>query len=450
MKKLSIKLRVTLWYSLLMLLLAGLVLSFMGFVSEYIAENSAKDDLIRIVEENIKEVEYEDGEIEIDDDFVFFKNGVSSIVYSSKGKLIDGHLPKGFQAEEPLQDNNLHVVSTGGQKFYCYDRWISIEEEGLWLRGVIAVDENAGIIGNILRAAFVLLPFIVLIAALVGYQIARISFRPIDRIIHAANEISEGSDLTKRIGLDGGRDEIHRLADTFDLMFRRLEISFEQEKQFTSDVSHELRTPISVILSQCEYSLEHASTEGEYREAMETVKRQAVRMSQLVSLLLTFTRLEQGMERADFEDTDLGELVGMICEDQAGSGTKGIRLSMELEPDIHARVDRTLITRLVSNLLSNAYQYGREGGSIRVVLCRERNEIKLSVSDDGIGIDAEELERIWSRFYQVNPARTAEESGSMGLGLTMVKQIAKLHTGEVRVESILGKGSTFTVTFPIK
>ena len=449
MKKLSIKLRVTLWYSLLMLLLAGLVLGFMGVVSEHLADNSAKNDLTRVVEENMEEVEYEDGEIEIDDDFAFFKSGVSSIVYSSRGQLVDGHLPKGFKTDEPLQDNNLHVVSSGGQTFYCYDRLINSQEE-LWIRGIIAVDENAGIIGNILRAAFFLLPFIVLIAALVGYQIARISFRPIDRIIHAANEISEGSDLTMRIGLGEGRDEIHRLADTFDHMFRRLELSFEEEKQFTSDVSHELRTPISVILSQCEYSLEHASTEGEYREAVETVKRHAVRMSQIVSLLLTFTRLEQGVERADFEDTDLGELVGMICEDQTGSGMKGIRLSVEIEPDIHARVDRTLITRLLSNLLSNAYQYGREGGSIRVMLCREGNAIKLSVSDDGIGIAAEELDRIWSRFYQVNPARTAEESGSMGLGLAMVKQIARLHGGEVRAESTLGKGSTFTFTFHIR
>jgi signal transduction histidine kinase len=451
MKKLSIKLRVTLWYSLLMLLLAGLVLGFMGVVSEHLAENSAKNDLTRVVEENMQEVEYEDGEIEIDDDFAFFKNGVSSIVYSSRGQLVDGHLPKGFRTDEPLQDNNLHMVSSGGQTFYCYDRQIiSQEEEELWIRGIIAVDENAGIIGNILRAAFVLLPFIVLIAALVGYQIARISFRPIDRIIHAANEISEGSDLTKRIGLGEGGDEIHRLADTFDHMFRRLELSFEEEKQFASDVSHELRTPISVILSQCEYSLEHASTDGEYREAVKTVKRQAVRMSQIVSLLLTFTRLEQGVERADFEDTDLGELVGMICEDQTGSGTKGIRLSVEIEPDIHVRVDRTLVTRLLSNLLGNAYQYGREGGSIRVVLRREGNAAKLSVSDDGMGIAAEELDRIWNRFYQVNPARTAEESGSMGLGLAMVKQIARLHGGEVRAESTLGKGSTFTFTLPIR
>lgn len=449
MKKLSIKMRVTLWYSLLMLLLAGLVLGFMGFVSEYIAKSNTKNALIVVVESNMEEVEYEDGELEIDDDFLFFKNGVSSLVYSAQGQLIDGHIPRGFQSDEPLEDNNLHMVSSGGQRFYCYDRRIRFtEEEDLWIRGIIAVDENAGMMGTILRAATILLPFIVLIAALVGYQIARSSFRPIDRIIRAANEISEGSDLTKRIGLGEGGDEIHRLADTFDHMFSRLEVSFEEEKQFTSDVSHELRTPISVILSQCEYSLEHASIPEEYREAMETVKRQAVRMSQMVSMLLTVTRLEQGVDRVDFEDTDLSELVGMICEDQAGSGTKGIRLSMEIVPDIHAWVDRTLITRLLSNLLSNAYQYGREGGNIRVALRREEKEVKLSVSDDGIGIAAEELDRIWSRFYQVNPARTAEESGSMGLGLAMVRQIARLHRGEISVKSTLGAGSTFTFSLP--
>ncbi len=140
----------------------------------------------------------------------------------------------------------------------------------------------------------------------------------------------------------------------------------------------------------------------------------------------------------------------MICEEQAGSGKKGIRLFAEMEPGIHAMVDRTLITRLLSNLLSNAYQYGREGGNIRVTLEREESHILLSVADDGIGIDTADLNRIWSRFYQADPARTADESGSMGLGLAMVRQIARLHGGEVGVESTLGKGSTFTFRLPVK
>ncbi|MGF7142241.1 signal transduction histidine kinase [Anaerotaenia torta] len=451
MNKLSIKLRVTLWYSLLMLLLAGLVLGFMVFVSEYIAERGTKNALIGAVEDNMEELEYEDGEIEIDDDFAFYKSGVSSIIYSAEKQRIDGHIPSGFQSEEPLQDKTLHTVQSQGRQFFCYDRRVVLEGGGeLWIRGVIAADENAGIIGSIMRAAFILLPFIVLIAALAGYQITRSSFRPIDRIIRAAGEISEGSDLSKRIALGEGRDEIHRLADTFDHMFRRLEVSFEEEKQFTSDVSHELRTPVSVILTQCEYALERSLTEEEYREALETVQRQTVRMSQIISVLLAFTRLEQGVDKAVFEDTDLSELTGMICEEQTGSGKKGIRLFAEIEPGIHAMVDRTLITRLLSNLLSNSYQYGREGGNIRVTLEREGSHILLSVADDGIGIDTADLDRIWSRFYQANPARTADESGSMGLGLAMVRQIARLHRGEVGVESTLGKGSIFTFRLPVK
>lgn len=451
MKKLSIKMRVTLWYSLLMLLLAALVLGFMVLVSGYVAESGARDALVRVVEANMDEVEYDDGEIDIDDDFAYFKNGVSSVVYSADSKLAGGHITSGFASDEPLIDGKVRTVGSDGVQYYIYDRLITFgKHDDLWIRGIIPIDGSTGVIGTVLKAAFILLPFIVLFAALMGFQITRNAFKPVDKIARAANAISEGSDLSKRIELGEGRDEIHRLAETFDHMFSRLETSFEEEKQFTSDVSHELRTPVSVILSQCEYALEHASAEEEYRESIETVKRQASRMSRLISQLLTFSRLEQGVEKAAFEEINLSELVTMICEEQTMIGGKGITLSMEIEDGIYAVVDRSLMARMMSNLIDNAYKYGKKGGKVCVRMYRDKDEVLLSVTDDGIGISPEHLEKIWRRFYQVDQSRTDIDNGSMGLGLAMVRQIVKMHGGRTETRSVPGEGSTFAFRFPIK
>lgn len=451
MKRLSIKMRVTLWYTLLMLLLSALVLGFMVFISEHIAQSDAQEALVQGVDANMEEVEYEDGELDIEGDFIYLKNGVSTLVYSQDHQLMGGYLPAGFASDEPFVDGTVRGVQSDGGQFYVYDRLVTFKKhDGVWLRGIVQADGSTGIMGTVLKAAFVLLPFIVLLASLVGYQIARNSFRPVERITRAANAISEGSDLSRRIGLGEGKDELYGLAAAFDHMFSRLEASFEEEKRFTADVSHELRTPTAVILSQCEYALAHASTQEEYRAALEAVNRQAFRMSRLISRLLAFTRLEQGVEKAEFEETDVSELMTMICEEQKSIAGKGIALWQEIEPGLHAAVDRTLITRLLDNLIANAYQYGKEKGNVWVGLRRDNDMLRITVKDDGIGIPAEHLDKIWNRFYQADPARIADEKGSAGLGLAITKQIAKLHGGDATVESTPGEGSLFIITFPIK
>ena len=448
MKKLSIKMRITLWYSILMLVLVALVLGFMVIISDNITSSSARGSLSRIVEANMDELEYDDGEIDVDDDFDYVSGGVTCLIYTGGGVLVGGYMPDDVETDAALEDGNLRTITSNGNHYYIYDRMIRDDDGVLWIRGIIATDGNAGVIGTVTTASFILLPFIAVAAAIVGYQIAKRSFRPVDKIIQSANEISEGSDLSKRIDLGEGNDEIHRLANTFDHMFSRLETAFKDERQFTSDVSHELRTPTAVILSQCEYALAHASTEEEYREAVETIARQTERMSRLISQLLSFTRLERGVDRGTFQETNFSELVEVVCEEQEEIAKKHIALKAEIEKDIYARIDNSMIISLLSNLISNAYKYGRESGNILVKLQKVGNEAHLSVSDDGIGIPQESLGQIWNRFYQVDPSRATNENGSMGLGLPMVNQIARLHGGRMDVRSELGRGSTFTFIMP--
>ena len=227
-------------------------------------------------------------------------------------------------------------------------------------------------------------------------------------------------------------------------MFARLERSFEAEKQFTSDASHELRTPIAVILAQCGET-RHATTPEQYQEAITVIDRQARKMSALVAQLLQMTRLEQGTHPASMEEADLSELVTVLCEEQPEL-SRGITIQTDVQPEVHACFDVTLMSRLLQNLLNNAIRYGRDNGHIWVTLRALEDQILLSVRDDGVGIPEDRLEKIFQRFYQVDPSRSG--SAGTGLGLTMVRQIAALHGGEITVESREGAGSCFTLRFP--
>jgi len=159
--------------------------------------------------------------------------------------------------------------------------------------------------------------------------------------------------------------------------------------------------------------------------------------------------MEQSEGQAAFEKEDLSTLINAVCDDNELLDRRGITLTREIDEGVSMDMDVMLMTRLFSNLLSNAYRYGRSGGSIAVRLKKTDEKIILSVSDDGEGIAKEHIDKIWNRFYRVDKSRSREE-GCSGLGLPMVKQIAQLHGGEVYLESELGKGSTFSVEFRIK
>lgn len=274
------------------------------------------------------------------------------------------------------------------------------------------------------------------------------ALRPVRQLTATANAISDGQDLKARIGLPhtSGSDEIYQLSASFDNMFDRLERSFEAEQRFTSDASHELRTPTTVILAACEDARKNAQTPADYQAALDVIDRQAHKMSALIRSMLEITRLDQGTQKVNWEYADLSDLVTVICDEQAMVARRGIRISCAAEPGIFIDMDVFLISRVVQNLLDNAFKFGVDGGWIHVALRRTAAGAELTVQDNGIGISQENLDKIWQRFYQADPSR--QENAGLGLGLSMVQQIVTLHGGAVAVTSAPGHGTTFTVTLP--
>ena len=354
----------------------------------------------------------------------------------------------GFSGAPTLIMDQLRQVGSGQDFWYVYDYCQSVDGYGnLWLRGIASQTRADSVLRIITNAAFILLPFSVLLIALGGYLITARALRPLSAMTETARTISRGKDLTQRIRLGAGKDEVHVLAHTFDQMMERLQISFENEKQFTSDVSHELRTPVAVILSQCEYASQEGTPPEELRGSIGVISAQARKMSVLISQLLTLARADNGKQKLQYEPVNLSELAEIIAEEQSiAAEEKGITLQTEISPEILMRADETMMMRLFINLISNSITYGKPGGHTRITLSADEKEITGSVADDGIGIPAEHLDKIWQRFYQVDPSRTSG-SGS-GLGLPMVRWIVEAHGGQIGVSSRPGEGSVFTFRFP--
>ena len=449
MRNLSIKLKITLWYTAFMALLIILTLIVLFSISSVQVLSDARARLRNTVLQAFSEIDYEDGLLTFDDDINYLEEGVYISVYDAQGYLLYGRTPTGFSGASTLIMDQMQQVGSGQDFWYVYDYCQSVDGYGnLWIRGVASHSRSDSILRIITNAALILLPFFVALIALGGYLITAKALRPLSAMTETARAISEGNDLTRRIRLGSGRDEVHVLAHTFDQMMERLQSSFETEKQFTSDVSHELRTPVAVILSQCEYASQEGTPSEELRGSIGVIGAQARKMSALISQLLTLARADSGKQKLQYELVNLSELAEIIVEEQSiAAEEKGITLLTDIQPEILLRADETMMMRLFINLISNSITYGKPDGHTLVTLSANETEITGSVQDDGIGIPADKLDKIWQRLYQVDPARTSGSSSGSGLGLSMVKWIVQAHGGRIEVSSRLGEGSCFTFHF---
>ena len=339
--------KLTLWFAGLLLAVAAMLLAALSLISGHAAEATARTTLEAAVSRCAAELESGRGRVGTFE-ARSYDNGAYLQVYSADGgELLAGADVFGIGSRMPdlLWENerdHTFLVETDETGIYCYIRWTaspegrghpgrddtsweltasgemppSAEADGFWIVGLLPEDSMENVMASVLKIARVGLPVIVLLAALGGWAIAGRSLRPLRKITDSAREISDGHDLSRRIELSPGKDEVHELADTFNAMMSRLERSFEAERQFTSDASHELRTPTTVILAECEMAEEFPADTEAVRESVAEIHKQARKMSELIGKLLSYTRLEQGTRRIDRERIDLSELAEDVCAEQ--------------------------------------------------------------------------------------------------------------------------------------
>ena len=236
------------------------------------------------------------------------------------------------------------------------------------------------------------------------------------------------------------------------LVFRdltRLKQLERTREEFVANVSHELRTPLSLIKGYVETLLDGARDNPEVAERfLKIIDRNAQRLDLLIQDLLTISALESGRIKLDVQPVNLGALVGKVFTDlHSKADNKNVELVNEL-PELTVNADANRLDQVFANLVDNAIKYGRANGSVRVgSKMLDDGTLEVFVRDDGPGIPAESLDRVFERFYRVDKARSRDQGGT-GLGLSIVKHIVQAHRGEVRVESGPGKGATFFFTLP--
>ncbi len=448
MRKLSVKLRVTIWYTVAMIIISGIVLVTVNSFSKSMIERDIITRLTRTVDSFPMGPMGRRHDMPPAPEHRFYESGVHIIIYDAEGNIINGVMPFDIDDTLDVTQNGVSKKIYDSDKYYEYVKPVHTERDNYYVRGITAVSDELYMAKSVLKTNIILTAITITLAAIGGYLIIQHAFKPVKKITETAKSISNSGDLTRRIGISdgGGSDEIYNLANVFDEMLAKLQNTFEREKQFTSDASHELRTPVAVILSECEYVEECAKTTEEYKESVGSIKRQADRMSKLISELLTISRMDRNAIETNFEPVNLSELVSFVCDEQEEINDSRIQLSRNIDVDITAMADRFLFTRLCINLISNAYGYIGDGDSICVSLKDDGENVVFEVRDNGIGIASENISKIWERFYQVDPSRS--NTGNMGLGLSMVKWIATCHKGHIDVKSETGKGSVFTFTMP--
>lgn len=441
----SAKMRLTLWVTFMVMLVSVMVLVFILVMNRHSLPEDPASYLVDVVIDNANDIEFDRGTFEWDELSVY-KRGVYCSFYNTEGELLLSANKEDMDfSNVPFKSNQIRTVKSGGKEFYLYDLYVDMEVSGVWIRGVVLTDSHIGITDTIMSLTLILLPLILIVTFLGALLISSRTFKPIEKIVATANSINDADDLTDRINLKHGPKEFRQLAGAFDRMFERLEKIFDAERQFTSDASHELRTPTAIILAECDRAKRKAKTPEDYRESLDHISEQGKRMSDLIEELLGITRLQQGTERYPLRKADLSEFVTVTAEEFVPADDRGMHMDTEIEEGIMCSFNASLMSRVIYNLLQNAYKYGRENGYVRLSLRRDGGNALLSVMDNGPGIAPENMDRIWQRFWQADESRG---SGGSGLGLAMVKEIAELHGGSVWAESTPGKGSEFYFSIP--
>jgi heavy metal sensor kinase len=307
------------------------------------------------------------------------------------------------------------------------------------------LDSIQGALDDFKEILFVLLPLAVFITGIIGVFLAKITLNPVDRIIKTVQKITAES-LKLRIQMPGTRDEIERLAATFNDMLDRLEKAFSSQKHFIQDASHELKTPLTILQGELEVTLKRIRTAAEYEEVLKSSLEEIRRISSIVENLLLLARVENRETGLDVREFNLQRVL-----QEAVNGMEILAreksLALNLSPDgaVMIRGDEQKLKQVFLNLLDNAIKYTPPHGSVSMSASITADSVRITVQDTGIGIPPAELPHIFDRFYRVDKARS---SRGFGLGLSIARSIVEAHRGTISAESSLNRGSTFIVLLP--
>ena len=308
----------------------------------------------------------------------------------------------------------------------------------------VSQEESSSVLHNL----FIVLSFtyliLVFVLYLIMYYVASKAIKPVQKLIQSASQINE-SNISSRLPLPNNKDEIYKLATTFNDLLNRIENSIEQQKQFTADASHEMRTPLTIIKGTLEVLLRKERTPEQYEKKINEVITQTDRLSYLFDQLLQLARAESNNTIIKKEKIILKEKIDHLINGGDLLLNKN-QIKYNIPSNCVVFADAALLDRILENIISNAIKYNTPNGNITFEWNEKSNS--LLIKDEGIGISKDQQPYLFNRFYRADNSRSSEIKGN-GLGLSIVKKLCELQHIKISVESAENKGTSFTLQFPV-
>lgn len=308
-----------------------------------------------------------------------------------------------------------------------------------------SLKDSAMVLNNLIEILIFAYPIILIILFVIARFFAGRSIKPIQSIIQISNLISKDN-LKSRILLPQIKDELFILSKTINNLLDRLENALEREKKFTSDASHELRTPLTIIKGTLEVLVRKQRSTEEYETKINFCINEVDRLNHLVDQLLLLARFENQKQSLKLENICLNDLVlNTVSRFNKQVQHNNIGFNLNFEKDFFVNSDNYLLSIIVDNLVSNAIKYSHPNSDINIKISNQNNNILVQISDKGIGIPHQELEKIFNQFYRANADKNQEIKGN-GLGLCIVKRLCELLNITIEISSAEGKGTTATLS----
>lgn len=308
-------------------------------------------------------------------------------------------------------------------------------------------DSIDSIVEHISHAIFMFGIVLVIFVIIFGTTMASILTMPVEKLTKFIKGMPK--DKLQKCDIDS-KDEIGELVVAFNELIDRVAELEEKRRAFVSDASHELKTPLSIIKLLSDSLIQTENPDPQFlREFLTDMNDEVERLTRIIQRLLDLTKMDQSHTNMNIEVASVSVLVEEVCEKLTPlAENKQINfIFTRPEDDLMMPVDRDSLTEAIYNIADNSIKYTENGGTVKIELLRDLGNILIRITDSGIGIPKEEIQKIFDRFYRVDKAR-ARDTGGTGLGLSIALDAVKLHGGYIEVSSEEEKGSTFTIILP--
>lgn len=461
----SLKFRLILWYSIVLVVVFVIA---EGVVYLYLDRELHKElDFLLNKEaaELAGKIKFRDGEFIVSDSSEFYE---AEHMYLNEAsvffRIFDENL-KVVAESENLKGRKIYIPEPNRKRFGKPDEvvingkrlrifYLPIYADGKF-QGLVETSKFEGTVQlamGLLRTSLLFAIFLAFIVAIysVNLIISKL-ISPLEQVIEKADKITVDN-LTERIELEGGRhpEEIMKLVNALNRLLERLDRSFRQISQFTSDVAHELLTPLTIIKDEIEITLMKKRKTKEYIDTLDLIQKQTDRTISIIKSMLYLARADAGIIRANAQEVNVTELIReIVLTFNSKASRKNVNLKFYCDSDIVVITDEKLLFEALKNIVDNAIEYTNPGGRVEIICERGDGDVRISISDTGIGIDESELPHIFDRFYRGKNAFEMNPSGT-GLGLALARSIIEILSGKIEVSSERGKGTKFVVYIPGK